>query len=409
MTLGDAMSELADKLGLGVEAYDADALMRSFFSEMDKGLAGEESSLAMLRAYLRVGNEIAKNRKVIVVDAGGTNLRVGTAQFDDAGALQIENFQKSGMIGLDGRISKAEFFEVLADRVMPVANESDAIGFCFSYPCEIQPNGDGKLLNWTKGVDAPDVEGCLIGEELNKVLEARGIAPKKIVLLNDTVATLLAGVSEGAARGAAGYVGFILGTGTNTAYLEKGDVINVESGGFDQLPTAEIDRELDAATNNAGKQIFEKMISGTYLGPLTLAALKKTELSESGAQALSALDELSLIHIDNFAADNGRDIGPLADPRFIEQDAAVIRDVFDAVVARAAHLSAVNLAVAAIRNGASPVCINLDGSTFFKTVGLREQAEAKLSELLEQAGVDWFGVHIDDAPIAGAAIAALSL
>ncbi|MDH3345839.1 MAG: hypothetical protein OEL75_01500, partial [Kiritimatiellaceae bacterium] len=307
------------------------------------------------------------------------------------------------------QISKAEFFDALADRVMPVVHEADCIGFCFSYPCEIQPNHDGRLLQWTKGIDAPEVVGCLIGEELNRVFDARGIARKKIVLLNDTVATLLAGVAEGGARGAKGYVGFILGTGTNTAYLENGEVINIESGGFDKLATAGIDRELDAATNNPGKQIFEKMISGTYLGPLTLAALKKAPLSEGGQQAVAELDHLSLIHIDNFAAQNGRDIGSLDDPRFSETDCDLIRNVFGVVVSRSAHLSAINLAAAAIRNGASPVCINLDGSTFYKTFGLRDQAEAELRQILDKEGVDYFCVHIDDAPVVGAAIAALSL
>jgi hexokinase len=403
------MEKLIERLGLSTGRYETDALMTSFFSEMDRGLAGEGSSLAMLDAYLQVGGAIEKNRKVIVVDAGGTNLRVGTAHFDSEGALQVGQFQKSGMIGLDRRISKTEFFRLLADRVMPVIHESDSIGFCFSFPCEIQPNHDGKLLQWTKGVDAPEVVGCLIGEELNRVFAARGIAAKRIVLLNDTVATLLAGVAEGAPRGAEGYVGFILGTGTNTAYLENGEVINVESGGFDKLPAADIDRELDAATNNPGKQIFEKMISGTYLGPLTLIALKHAPLSDSGLQAIAELESLSLIHIDNFAAQNGRDVGPLADSRFSEEDQKLIRSVFSAVVKRAAHLSAVNLAAAAVRNGRSPVCINLDGSTFFKTIGLREQAEAELQRILGQAGVDFFCLHIDDAPTVGAAIAALSL
>lgn len=403
------MEKFIKGLGLSIDQYDAAVLTQSFFSEMDKGLAGEKSSLAMLRAHLNVGRDIEKNRKVIVVDAGGTNLRVGTMLFDDAGALQIKNFQKSGMIGLDGRVSKAEFFEQLADRIMPVVHESDSIGFCFSYPCEIQPDHDGRLLQWTKGVDAPEVVGCLLGEELNRVFEARGIGLKKIVLLNDTVATLLAGVAEGTTRGARGYVGFILGTGTNTAYLENGEVINVESGGFDKLPVTAIDRELDAATNNPGKQIFEKMISGTYLGPLTRVALGKAPLSESGRQAVAEMNRLHTIHIDNFAAQNGRDIGPLDDPRLSEADGELIRAVFAAVVTRAARLSAINLAVAAIRNGGSPVCINLDGSTFFKTFRLREQAEAELQRLLEQAGIDYFYLHVEDAPGVGAAIAALSL
>jgi hexokinase len=241
------------------------------------------------------------------------------------------------------------------------------------------------------------------------VFEARGIARKKIVLLNDTVATLLAGVAEGAKRGAKGYVGFILGTGTNTAYLENGEVINVESGGFDKLPTTEMDRELDATTNNPGKQIFEKMMSGTYLGEVTLAALKRVPLSEGGRRAVAEMDSLFVAYPDNFSAQNGRDIGPLGDPRFTEEDGQMIRDVFNALVTRAAHLSAINLASAAIRNGASPVCLNLDGSTYFMTYKLREQAEAELKKLLDEAGVEYFCVNVADAPITGAAIAALSL
>ena len=403
------MTEFIKCLGLSVEQYDTSALKDAFFSEMDKGLAGEDSSLAMLHAYLKVDGDVEKNRKVIVVDVGGTNLRVGVAHFDDEGALQIERFQKSKMIGREGSVSKEAFFNTLADRIMPVVGESDSIGFCFSYPCEIQPNGDGKLLRWTKGVDAPDVEGCLIGEELNKVFERRGVERKKVVLLNDTVATLLAGVAEGSKRGAKGYVGFILGTGTNTAYLENGEVINVESGGFDRLPITDIDREVDAVTNNRGKQIFEKMLSGTYLGPVTLVALKKAPLSDGGREALAEIDDLFVAYPDNFAAQNGRDIGPFADPRFTEEDGELIRAVFNAVVTRAAHLSAVNLAVAAIRNGTSPVCINLEGSTFFMTYQLRQQAEAELKKLLGEAGVDYFCVHVADAPVTGAAIAALSI
>lgn len=403
------MQKFIKSLGLDAKGYNIDSLMASFFSEMEKGLAGEQSSLAMLRAYMNVGEDVEKNRKVIVIDAGGTNLRIGTAMFDDEGALKIEHFQRSAMLGVGERISKKDFFETLADRVTPVIDESDSIGFCFSYPCEAQPNHDGRLLQWTKGINAPEVVGSFLGEELNKVFEARGIARKKIVVLNDAVATMIAGVSQGAPRGAKGYVGFILGTGTNTAYLESGKVINVESGGFNKQPVTNIDRELDAATNNPGRQTYEKMVSGTYLGTLALTALKRAPLSSDGSRVVYALDTLSLIHIDNFTAKNGRDIGPLNDPRFTEEDEEWIREIFKTVVKRAARLCAINLAAAVIRNGVSPVCINLDGSTFFKTYRLREQTEAELKMILDKAGIEYFCVHLDDAPTIGTAIAAISL
>lgn len=83
------------------------------------------------------------------------------------------------------------------------------------------------------------------------------------------------------------YIGLIVGTGTNACYVERveraelfdGDttkpfvVINTEWGAFgedgaiDKYRT-EYDHEIDRGTVNPGIQVFEKMISGLYLGEL---------------------------------------------------------------------------------------------------------------------------------------------
>ena len=82
---------------------------------------------------------------------------------------------------------------------------------------------DGRLLKWTKEMKAPEVIGRFIGKGLLEAL-GRGGAGKSVVLLNDTVATLLAGKAADKKRYGS-YVGFILGTGTNIAYLEKNENI----------------------------------------------------------------------------------------------------------------------------------------------------------------------------------------
>lgn len=50
-------------------------------------------------------------------------------------------------------------------------------------------------------------------------------------------------------------------------------IINIEWGAFDNekavLPVTAYDNALDVATENPGKQIFEKMISGMYLGEIS--------------------------------------------------------------------------------------------------------------------------------------------
>jgi hexokinase len=86
------------------------------------------------------------------------------------------------------------------------------------------------------------------------------------VLLNDTVATLLAGRAETSGRRFDSYIGFILGTGTNTAYVEqnanikkatdldpdKSQIVNVESGGFGKAPRGKVDPAFDAASVSPG-------------------------------------------------------------------------------------------------------------------------------------------------------------
>ena len=120
-------------------------------------------------------------------------------------------------------------FAEIAGHVEPYLDEADAISFCFSYPTEIQPDKDGRLIAFTKEIKAPEVEGELIGKSLLAALPEK-YQRKEILILNDTVATLLAGQAQTVGQSYSSYVGFILGTGTNTAYIEKTDQITTLSG-----------------------------------------------------------------------------------------------------------------------------------------------------------------------------------
>lgn len=86
-----------------------------------------------------------------------------------------------------------------------------------------------------------------------------------------------------------------MGTGTNAAYVEKvanirkwgsgsGEVIiNTEWGAYKEasiLPITHWDNALDRKTTNPKQQIFEKMISGMYLGEIVRLIL--IDLIKSG-------------------------------------------------------------------------------------------------------------------------------
>ena len=414
------------------DAYDADILLASFLDEMEKGLNGDASSLLMIPAYVSAENQVPHDTPVAVVDAGGTNLRICVARLNAENQPELSGFTKQPMPGRDHEIEPDEFYNVLVNALEPFANEFNEIGFCFSYPAEILPDCDGRLLHWTKEIKIPGLVGKQIGAGLLAALEARGITGKQVVILNDTVATLLAGVAAGQAFNASSYIGLILGTGTNTAYVENNSnigklsetlgegtqVINSESGGFAAFERGPFDLQLDAESEKPNTHVFEKVISGVYMGPLALKMLQalakdSEHLSETGAAKLQEMQELSTIHIDNLTADNGRDVGVLADAAFSDADREVMKTVFSAVVQRAALFTAVNLAAAVVKSGAGkdperPVCINIDGSTYYKTFQLETTVQAHLKALLDARGLHYRCIQVEDAPVVGAAIAGLT-
>ncbi|KAF6997032.1 hypothetical protein CFC21_013294 [Triticum aestivum] len=130
--------------------------------------------------------------------------------------------------------------------------------------------------------------GADVVAELSSALDRQGLDMKVTALVNDTIGTLAGGRYDDNDVVAA----VILGTGTNAAYVERanaipkwhgllpksGDmVINMEWGNFrsSHLPLTEFDQALDAESLNPGEQIYEKLISGMYLGEIVRRVLLK--------------------------------------------------------------------------------------------------------------------------------------
>ena len=279
-----ATKAFLNRHGMSSDAVELDSSLAEFRRQMTAGLKGEASSLMMIPTYIGQAAPGAQ-RRVLALDAGGTNFRVAVVAFGPTGEPSIEYLDKRPMPGSRGKLTLAEFFSAVVDALLPVADASDTVGFCFSFPAEILPNKEGKILCFNKEIQIEGAEGALLGEGINAELLRRGLAPKRFALLNDTVATLLCGMSGDVSRND-GYVGYILGTGTNTAYMEHGSaieklgspagemIINMESGGYDGFAQGRFDRELDEASEVPGDHKMEKMISGAYQGDLIFRTVR---------------------------------------------------------------------------------------------------------------------------------------
>ena len=401
-------------------------VVSDFLSEMEKGLSGKESSLLMLPTYIEADGEVKANEPVVAIDAGGTNFRAAKVYFDSNLKLVTENIEKGKMPGVEEELTKEAFFNTLADYLKNYKTISDKIGFCFSYAAEIFPNKDGKLLEWSKEIKAPEVVGQMIGKEL---LAAMGTPEKQMVLMNDTVSTLLAGKAARAVKSYDTYIGFILGTGTNTSYIEANkniiktdglnmedsQIINIESGAFTMAPRTEIDIAFDNTTKNPGRYVFEKMFSGGYFGGLCTFALK-TAAKEgvfADPSAFENLEELTTEQVNKYVhgIEDAKTILPGVFTN--ESDKLVAAEIIDGLIERAAKLVAANLAAVILKTGKGkshekPVLMTIEGTTFYKLHGFQVMFEKYLNDFLSGDNKRYYEiVEVENSSLLGAAIAAI--
>ena len=408
---------------------DRQGMISAFLSEMERGLRGEQSSLRMIPAYVGVDGKVPQGASAAVLDAGGTNFRAAVVSIPP----KIEERRNQPMPGTEGEVDEDAFYGAFAAELKRVAPKATAkkFGWCFSYNADVTPDLDARLNCWTKGIRAPSIVGQYVGRELVKRMGGGSVA-----VVNDTVATLLAAKATEGDKTYSSYLGFILGTGTNTAYVERNAniakvsgldadgsmIINSESGGFDKVARSQFDLSMDAKQMDPGHNPFEKMIAGGYLGPVGLevykAAAKARLFSERASAAIGGLGSLATMDFDNFCAGfrkEGRE-NPLdaifADP----DDARMARRIGAPVFERAAVLTAVHLAAFCIKSGggadaSAPIAINADGSTYYKTrtVSFDATVRRELDDMLVRRRNIHYDIvpQVEDAPMIGAAIAAL--
>lgn len=422
---------LSDK-GFAVAAdIDRNLLLNAFIDEMERGLRGEKSSLKMIPAYLGVEGRVPGGSAAVVLDAGGTNFRSGIVRIGRNDATpEIEDKQMLPMPGSTAAVDEETFYQAFANEIQRLKPAGALpVGWCFSYPADATPELDARLVAWTKGIRAPGVVGKAVGSEL-----AKRAGVDRIAVVNDTVATLLAAKAMEGEKCYSSYIGFILGTGTNVAYVEKNAnihklsgleprgsmIINAESGAFNKIEQSAFDAAADARTDNAGAQRFEKMIAGAYLGDIVLeiykSAAKAGYFSADVAAAIRGLGTLSTRHASEFCAASNSGDNPLYSIFTGFEDIKMANRLGVPVFERAAVLSAVHLAAFALKSGGgtdagAPIAINADGSTFYRTqaVPFADVVRRELDEMLTKRRNVHFEImpQIKDAPMIGAGIAAM--
>ncbi|XP_047411198.1 hexokinase-3 isoform X2 [Sciurus carolinensis] len=339
---------------------------------MAKGLRGEASSLRMLPTYVRATPDGSERGDFLALDLGGTNFRVLLVRLTEGGVQIINQVYSIPECVAQG--SGQQLFDHIVDCIVDfqqrqgLSGQSLPLGFTFSFPCKQVGLDQGILLSWTKGFNASDCEGHDVVHLLREAIKRRQAVELNVVaIVNDTVGTMMScGYEDPRCE-----MGLIVGTGTNACYMEElqnvmdvagesGQMcINMEWGAFGDdgslgmLSTC-FDTSVDQASINPGKQRFEKMISGMYLGEIVRHIL--LHLTSLGVlfrgqqtQCLQTRDIfktkfLSEIESDSLALRQVRTILEDLGLPLTSDDALMVLEVCQAVSRRAAQLCGAGVA-----------------------------------------------------------------
>lgn len=291
------------------------AIQQAFKDELIKGLAmhkrhglkwaPEECSFRMLDSCVNAIPTGQETGTFYALDFGGTNVRAVRCELVGNGKIvskqSLKNLSECGgnIDLMSPKTTASQLFDVLVGCIEELAENKQetenlktvptTLGFTFSFPC-VQSDLNVSILEaWTKGFDTGRATNDpVVGQDVVKLLTAalkrKNLAINCAAVVNDTVGTLLSCAYQKKPGSAPCLIGVILGTGSNCCYVEpeapqygyKGTIVNVESGNFNKhLPTTPVDVIVDNKSPNKGNQLFEKMISGFYLGELVrLLALR---------------------------------------------------------------------------------------------------------------------------------------
>ncbi|XP_038135845.1 hexokinase-2 isoform X2 [Cyprinodon tularosa] len=377
-----------------------------FRREMDKGLCRDTNPTAavkMLPTFVRSTPDGTEQGEFLALDLGGSNFRILLVKVQGNGEQKVEmESQTYDIPELVMRGSGSELFDHIADCLadflekMGIKDKKLPLGFTFSFPCLQTKLDESVLMSWTKGFRLSGVEGKDVVSHLRRAIKKRGDFDTDIMaVISDTVGTMMTcGFDDRHCE-----IGLIVGTGTNACYMEQmrnlqlldGDegqmCVNTEWGAFgddgalEDLRT-DIDREIDAGSLNPGKQLFEKMISGMYMGELVRLIMVKMARDKLLFQGNTTPDLLTTGHFSTnyvYTIESDKDEEGLANAEKVlrsmglnpsAEDCAATRRICQIVSTRAAHLCAATLAAVMrqIRDNKAAeklrITIGVDGSVY---------------------------------------------
>ncbi|KAI9471702.1 hypothetical protein LPJ78_000631 [Coemansia sp. RSA 989] len=375
-------------------------IINEFHRSMKAGLAADDpSELLMIPTFVNRRPTGTETGKFLALDLGGTNLRV--CQVTLNGDTTYNLVQQKFTITQEAK--SARLWDFVAECVGVFLEEHDLhpppgrrtipCGYTFSFPIFQTGIASGNLSMWNKGFTVPNSVGRDVVNLTQSAFQRHHVPVEITAIVNDTVGTLMtSGYSHPDTQ-----LGIIFGTGTNAAYWEnldkvgkwsgdrKGEmVINLEWGGFDNatsvLPYTMHDNKLNRKSSNHGLQVYEKMISGLFLGEVVRNALlylvdQRLLFNGRSSTALNKSYMFDTAYMSEIVADDSPDLSSVQTvlestldiPPTTLIDRKVVKNVCNMIGTRGVRLSAAAMSAVLLARPElleNTISVGIDGSMY---------------------------------------------
>ncbi len=406
-------------------SYEIDDFQKEvdcFLAEMNNSL-NMDGMLSMIPTYIEEDMTPIQNQKIIVVDAGGTNLRIAFVEIQKNETL-VSHILTTKIPGVEKPITYPEFMDELAKKIEPYLKESQTIAFSMAQEIIHNEKLDGYITSLSKEVKINGIENQWLAKDLKEHLSTLGYHRCKVLLINDTVGVACALLQR--RKEFSSFVGLVLGTGTNSSYLEYSHLIlnekkenkkcmfvNTESGNYCPSILSDFDISYHKSTTNPQTAIFEKMVSGRYLGELfytiLIKACEEGLFSKQFMKSIQQIQKINTKEMSKFYNDkNSENVYRTICKR--KKDLDIAYYICDKLIYRSANLIAVNiiaLSKKTVKTRKGAVCCIVEGSTFFGLKGFQQMVETKVNSYTNLGDIEMFSVQ--DAAIKGIGNIGLSM
>eukprot|EP00090_Calanus_glacialis_P047320 TRINITY_DN9760_c0_g1_i2.p1 TRINITY_DN9760_c0_g1~~TRINITY_DN9760_c0_g1_i2.p1 ORF type:complete len:526 (+),score=148.61 TRINITY_DN9760_c0_g1_i2:48-1625(+) len=412
--------------------------------EINWGLGKDTNHTSNIKSYITYVSQLPTGREsgaYLALDLGGTNFRVILMELD-TGTTSVRMKAVKHAVSEDLMTGPGEdLFNFMADKLKEfmvehqLMGERYNLGFTFSFPTIQHSLASADLATWTKGFVCAGVEGEDVVKLLEKAIKRHPEINVNIcAILNDTTGCLIACAYKRPDCA----IGVIIGTGTNASYVEdirnvelyqghagkkKEVVINTEWGGLGNTGSLDFirtrfDHAVDKNSKNVTKQVYEKLISGMYLGELTRqvileAAQKQILFKGQNVEMLKRKEIFQTRHISEIESDEVGDysstwavLAELGLSSVATQfDCQLLRFICESISIRAALLAAAGVAALLNKMGRRTVTVGMDGSLYKFHPHFQARMTAKIRHLVDKA-IQFNLVLSEDGSGRGAGLAA---